>query len=223
MGQVGLVAGVCAGVLLALTGCSSDDASGDGTPSTGASTAASDPTSGGSTTGESSPQDTTAPGTELDLGDAATVAWRPASDPEGALELTVEAVRQGRMADFDGLVASGAVEGARPYYVEVRVTNAGDTDLGGLDVPLYLLDTSDTLGPPWAFAEPFRPCRSRPLPKSFGPGDSAGMCLVFLARAGSTYAAMAFQPTPDQEPVTWTGEATRAGRDRSDGPSRRRR
>jgi len=57
-------------------------------------------------------------------------------------------------------------------------------------------------------------------------GGSAAVwatCLVFFARADAAYDAVAFAPAPDQEPVTWTGEVTRAGRDRSDRPSRRRR
>lgn len=218
MGRVGLVAWVCtAGLVLA--GCSSDGAPGDGASGAGAS-ASTDTSPSGSTSDESAehPQGTTEPGSELDLGDTATVAWRPASDLDGVLELSVDTVRAADTADFDGLVAPGAVEGARPYYVDVTVANAGDTDLGGLDVPLYLHDTSDSLGPPWAFTEPFRPCRSRPLPASFAPGDTHRTCLVFFARAGSTYDAMVFQPTPDREAITWTGEAATPRQDRRDRP-----
>jgi hypothetical protein len=213
MRRLGLVAWVCTGALVALGACSSDDAmSGEGTPDAGASTPAGEPT----------PTDvaTTEPGTVLALGDDARVVWRPSADLEGVLELRVDAVREAATTDFDGLVASGTVAGAQPYYVDVTVANVGDTDLGGLDVPLYLLDTSDTLGPPWGFEEPFGPCRSRTLPTAFAPGESRGKCLVFFARAGSTYDAIAFQPAPDAEPITWTGEPEPADRER---PSRRRR
>ena len=209
MRRVGLVAWVCAGVLVGLTACSSDDSSGDGT------------TSASSTGDPSTDVETTEPGSVLELGDLATVVWRPAAEVEGVLDLRVDSVRQADTRDFDGLVAPGAVEGARPYYVDVTVTNAGETDLGGVDVPLYLLDTSDTLGPPWGFEEPFAPCRSRPLPAAFAPGRTARKCLVFFARAGSTYDAMAFQPTPDQAAITWTGEATRVERGKGERPSRR--
>ena len=207
MRHLGLVVWVCAGVLVALPACSADETSGDGTARAGASTPPADQSA--------TDVATTEPGAVLDLGDDATVVWRPSADLEGVLDLRVHAVREASMADFDGLVASGAVEGARPYYVDVTVANVGDTDLGGLRVPLYLLDTSDTLGPSWGFEEPFAPCRSRPLPTAFAPGDSTGKCLVYFARAGSTYDAMAFQPVPDVEAITWTGEPER--------PSRRRR
>lgn len=213
MRRLGLVAWACAGALVALGACSSDDGtSGDRTPGAGASTPAGDPTAADVATTE--------PGTVLALGDDATVVWRPSVDLEGVLELRVDAVREAATADFDGLVASGTVAGAQPYYVDVTVANVGDTDLGGLDVPLYLLDTSDTLGPPWGFEEPFDPCRSGPLPAAFAPGETTTACLVFFARAGSTYDAMAFQPVPDVGAITWTGEPEPAARER---PSRRRR
>lgn len=196
-------------------GCSSGGAPADEPPT---------PASASSSTTEDAASDvaTTEPGSELDLGDEATVAWRPAPDLEGVLDLSVDRVRAARMRDFAGLVASGSsVEGARPYYVDVRVTNAGESDLGGLAVPLYLRDTSESLGPPWGFEEPFRPCRSRPLPASFAPGQSVERCLVFFARAGAAYDAMAFQPTPDVEPITWDGDVTDAVGERRDRPSRR--
>lgn len=216
MGWSGLVAWACTVVLMAATGGCSSDA--DPAPDAGAGPTTAAPTGA---VPEAADAPTTAPGSELDLGETATVAWRPAPDLEGVLELGVEQVREADPSDFDGLVASGAVAGAQPYYVEVTVANAGDTDLGGLDVPLYLLDSSESLGPPWAFAEPFRPCRSRPLPGSFAPGDTTTKCLVFFARADATYDAMAFQPTPDHEAITWTGAATEAARDRDRRPSRR--
>jgi hypothetical protein len=219
MRRVGLVAWVCTAGLVALgAGCSADG-SGDGSPDPAASTAAgSDPSEVDDAAAEG--ERTTAPGSVLDLGGTATVAWRPSAALEGVLEMSVERVRAGRPRDFTGLVASGTVEGARPYYVDVTLTNAGDSDLGGLDVALYLRDSSGTLGPPWGFTEPFAPCRSRPLPGSFAPGRTVATCLVFFARAGATYDAVAYQPRPDQEAITWTGDVTEPDRDR---PSRRRR
>jgi hypothetical protein len=210
---------VCASVLVgagALGGCSADGAGEASTaPASGPPSAAS--------TGGSSPSDvdTTEPGTELGLGDEAVLGWRPAPGLDGVLRLSVDRVRTAPMRDFEGLVATGAVEGARPYYVDVTVANAGESDLGGLGVPLYLRDTSDTLGPPWGFEEPFAPCRSRPLPRTFAPGDSTRTCLVFFARAGAAYDAIAFQPAPDREAITWTGEVTAPRADRGERPSRR--
>lgn len=198
---MGVLAGLVA--LVGTTSCSSDG----GEPSAGG--AASPPAE---TTGPSTGTDvvTTAPGSVLELGDTATVAWRPSTEVEGLLGLSVDAVREADPRDFDGLAAAGAGEDTRPYYVDVTVGNVGDTDLGGLAVPLYLHDTSDALGPPWGFEEPFGPCRSRPLPEAFAPGDSMRTCLVYLARAGAAYDEMALVTTPDQEPITWSGDPRQA-------------
>ena len=219
MRRVGLVAWVCTAGLVA-TGCAAGGPGGDSSAAEPPSAASGSSATGDPPSPSSSGEGTTAPGSVLDLGETATVAWRPSAELEGLLEMSVDRVRQGRTRDFAGLVASGSVEGARPYYVDVTLTNAGDSDLGGLEVPLYLRDTSDTLGPPWGFEEPFTPCRSRPLPASFAPGRTVARCLVFFARAGATYDAVAYQPSPDQEAITWAGEVAKPDRDR---PSRRRR
>ena len=195
-----------AAVVLAVPACSSPEPAAEPEPSAPPATLAT--------------TDGTEPGTELGFGDSAVLAWQPTQDLAGELELTVEAVAEQRQSVFDGWTRDDAMVASRPYFVTVTLANVGDTDLGGLDVPLYLLDTSDTLGPPWSFEEPFAPCRSRPLPAAFAPGDSTRTCLVYFARAGSTYDAMAFQPVPDVEAITWTGEPERVDRER---PSRRRR
>lgn len=226
MRRVALVAWVCSGVLVGLSACSSDG-SGDGTATGDASTSPHDAEATSTEPAGTEPAgtgpDTTEPGTSLAFGDVATVEWHPSTELAGVLELSVDAVREGDMDDFEGLVASGTVEGARPYYVDVTVSNAGDTDLGNRDVPLYLLDTSQALGPPWGFEEPFRPCRSRPLPEGFGAGDVAHTCLVFFARAGARFDAMAFQPSPDDAAITWDGRPSEPRQDRRGRPSRRRR
>src|SRR5687768_6014974 len=96
---VAVLAGLVA--LVGATSCSSD---GD-TPSAGG--AASPPAE---TTGSSSGTDavTTEPGSVLELGDTATVAWRPSAEVEGLLGLSVDAVREADPRDFTGLVAAGA-------------------------------------------------------------------------------------------------------------------
>lgn len=148
----------------------------------------------------------TAPGTDLELGRPATVAV-PLDDREvGVLRLRVDEVAEVTAQEFRGWLGPQALDESRPYFVQVRVTNAGDTQLGGHDVPLYLLDDNGTLGPPWAFDGRFRPCQSGPLPRRFAPGDRASTCLVYLAPMKATVESLAFVPTGDAEPITWTGK-----------------
>jgi hypothetical protein len=146
--------------------------------------------------------------TQLAFGDAESVTWEPTGDLAGKLSISVETVREGDLADFDGLVGSGITADNQPFYVEAVIANEGDADLGGLDVPLYLQDSHGILSPPWGFAEPFEPCDSGPLPEPFGPGEEAELCLVFLGSPGASFESVTFQPTLDAAAVTWTGDLT---------------
>lgn len=148
----------------------------------------------------------TAEPTDLAFGRAQTVAWTPTPDLAGELSISVDSVREGDFADFDGLVGSGISRDNQPFYVDAELANEGEEDLGGLDVPLYLVDSNGTLSPPWGFAEPFRPCSSGPLPESFEAGDDARMCLVFFGSPGATFESITFQPTLETPAVRWSGE-----------------
>ena len=86
------------------------------------------------------------------------------------------------------------------------MANAGESDLGGQDVPLYLRDTAGTLGAPWTLGGDFTACQSGPLPVPFEPGDEAGMCLVYLVPDGGRVRDLVFQPTEGYDPISWIGE-----------------
>ncbi len=176
----------------ALTACASDDPE----PETTATPSASEPTT------------QTATPTQLSFGDAESVTWSPTADVTGGLSIQVDQVREGDFADFDGLAGSGITEANQPFYVDAVIANEADADLGGLDVPLYLLDSNGTLSPPWGFATPFKPCDSGPLPEPFGAGEEAEMCLVFFGSPDATFESVTFQPSLDTAAVTWTGDLT---------------
>ena len=176
----------------ALTACGADGSGPEPAPTSSASV---------TSTEEAAP-------TELSFGDAQSVTWEPTGDLVAELSISVDKVREGDFADFDGLAGSGITPDNQPFYVDAVIANEGDADLGGLDVPLYLADSKGILSPPWGFAEPFEPCDSGPLPKPFGAGEQAELCLVFLGSPGATFESVTFQPTLDTAAVTWTGELT---------------
>ena len=148
----------------------------------------------------------TDPGTDLDCGDPATLGWQPAQDLIGVLDLTVDSVTEQRQSVFDGWVRDDVMAASRPYFVTVSLTNAGDTDLAGEDVPLYLRDDNGTLGAPWTLGGDFTACQSGPLPTPFGPGTETEMCLVYLVPDGARIRDLVFEPTEGYDPITWSGE-----------------
>jgi uncharacterized membrane protein YgcG len=150
----------------------------------------------------------TPPGTELEYGDEAEVAWQPREGTVGALKIKVIGVEERSLDEFSAFEMNRAVSRSRPYFVTVRAENVGETELGGVGIPLYLLDSRDTLVERSVFGSEFAPCPSEELPRRFGEGDVTRTCLVFLAPRGSEAEAVSFRPTEEFDPITWTGEIT---------------
>jgi len=150
----------------------------------------------------------TDPGTALDLGETATLVWQPTTTLTGVLDLSVDAVAEQSQSVFDGWVRDDVMAASRPYFVTVSLTNAGESDLGGLDVPLYLRDDTGALGAPWTLGGDFTDCQSGPMPTPFEPGDEIEMCLLYLAPDGARIEDMVFEPTEGYDPISWTGKVT---------------
>jgi hypothetical protein len=147
----------------------------------------------------------TALGTDLDVGQTAKVAWQPKKSMVGVVSITVTRLRQGSIKDFAGFTLDDRTKISTPYYVDAKVKNLGKTDLGGLAVPLYMVDGKDTLVQASSFQSSFRPCAAKPFPKSFGPGKSATVCLVYVAANHGQLKAVSFRPTQEYLPIQWTG------------------
>ncbi|MDQ1660408.1 MAG: hypothetical protein QOJ68_388 [Blastococcus sp.] len=199
--------------LLGLTACSgsSSSPSEPATQSSGAGPTTSAPDSTTAAAGPTPylpvPKGTvlTDPGSELELGESAVVAWHPRKGEVGVLKVTV---RRFVHADIKALAdwqLDTAGRASSLYYVTVAVSNAGDTELGGRTIPLYLLDGRNTLVEPNAFKSTFAPCPSEPLPASFGPGDKARACLVYLVPQHGTLVNATFRPFEHFNPITWVG------------------
>lgn len=145
-------------------------------------------------------------GTQLALGDRAYVAYRPTQKIVGALSVTVTKVESTSFAQtFGGLELSDQVRTTAPYFVRARITNVGESDLGGRRVPLYVVDGQNTLVEASSFVAPFKACPSTPFPRTFGPGDSVSTCLVYLVPRKGDVEAVSFRPTQDFDPITWSG------------------
>ncbi len=151
-----LAAGLAA--VLLLSGCSDD---GDN-PESGDN----GETTGGTPETEESPYlegvpegiELTAQGSELAVGDSATVAYEPRQDEVGALEITVTELVDADFKQFVGWRITPETKQNSPYFVHAKVTNVGDTDLGGQEVPLYAVDGDNKLIEASTFQSTFKPC-----------------------------------------------------------------
>jgi hypothetical protein len=151
----------------------------------------------------------TAPGSQLAVGDHAVVAYKPRQDQVGALDIRVTALEKTTIKDFSAWQLNDAQKQSNPYYVRTLIKNVGDTDLGGREVPLYVVNDQNVLLEPTPFASSFEPCPSTPFPQKFGPGDSVRACLVYLAPDHGDLVSVSFRPEETFNPITWTGDVVK--------------
>ncbi|CAB4706979.1 MAG: hypothetical protein F2667_06505 [Actinobacteria bacterium] len=152
----------------------------------------------------------TGQGAALGIGDPAVVAWQPKQSLVGVLDITVDRVELTTFKkSFQGWKLDEQAKASTPYFVHATIENVGDTDLSGQQVPLYIVDGTNTLIEASSFVSTFEPCPSKPLPEGFEPGESADVCLVYLAPDAGTLEAVSFRPTEDFNPITWTGDISK--------------
>jgi hypothetical protein len=203
----------------ALAGCTAGDGS---RPGDAASGGTSSPTGGGPTPGNTPPPYLpvpdgvvlTDPGSELGLGEQATVAWRLEKQPDkGKVAVLKLKVRSLVRADIKALKDWDLTSGERAsalYYVSVTASNVGQHDLGGRRVPLYVLDGDGALVESSEFKTMFRPCPSPALSDRFDSGATTTVCLLFLVPRHGELKAVTFRPTTEFNPISWVGRLTRA-------------
>jgi hypothetical protein len=203
------VALVAATALLAA--CSDDEKSPDAGASAGATSASGSTAAATDTPSSSLPVpdgvELTTEGSQLKVGDTATVAYELRQGVVGVLDLKVTRLEQTSFKkSFAGWDLDEQQKKSNPYFVRATITNRGETDLGGKPVPLYIVDGNNTLVEATTFASSFTPCQPGTFPKKFKPGHKMKACLVFLSPKHGELTAVSFRPTQEFDPITWTGE-----------------
>lgn len=150
----------------------------------------------------------TEPGTALELGDPAVVAWKPRQDKTAVLRATVDRIERTSFEEsFQGWQIDDEMATRTPYFVHVSVRNVIDDNLGTLAVPFYASDDA-TLVEATRFEGEFEPCTGGVLPKKFKAKAKAELCLVYLLQPGTELSGVAFQPA-DEDAIVWTGKIAR--------------
>ncbi|MEO9325452.1 hypothetical protein ABFT23_18310 [Nocardioides sp. C4-1] len=222
------VAAAVTGLLLAACGGGSDDGPDgpDGAPGSGSTSAPSPTASGTPTASESATAAATGddylpvpdgrvldpPGTALRFGEPALVAWKPRQDVVGVVGVQVDRVRQTTpQRSLKKFTLDARARASTVYFVSTVVGNGGDTDLGGRQLPIYVVDSQDRLVAPTGVDSGFEACPGSTLSAVFAPGDRARSCLIFLVAPGATLTQVMFRPPEGVVPITWTGDVTVLG------------
>jgi hypothetical protein len=212
-----LVGTLAAALLGGLVGCGgSDDEPGDPTPSPSSTSAPGTPSAsaGASTSGDPAAylpapegRALTAPGTELEFGDSALAAWIPRQGVVGVVGVRVDRVQRTTVTrSLAGFSLDAAAKASTPYFVSMLVGNGGTTDLGGRQLPVYVVDTEGRVIPPTGVDQDFEACPGSLLPADFAPDDRTRSCLIFLVPSGARLASVTFRPPEGVDPITWTGK-----------------
>lgn len=149
----------------------------------------------------------TEPGTALSLGQAGVVAFERRQDEVGVLSVVVERIERTSFTEsFKGWNVAPATAARTPYFVRVSVTNAGETDLGGmrLDNVLWADDGSTREAPNYYSAQQ-QPLCNGALPAAFPTGTTARLCQVYYLAPGRTFEHVSFLPFGGLDAITWSG------------------
>jgi hypothetical protein len=162
----------------------------------------------------------TPPGTQLALGQDATVGWVPEGGGEGAhaglkLQVNVLSIVKASMSDFKDVDLTGAQKSDTPYYVKVQIKALGTTPPGKDDDPAIALGAIDDRGQQQesvTFFGTFQPCNDSTPPKPFVGGKSYSSCLVYLMPGGGSIQKVQWADGPSgsdgltpyfDKPVVW--------------------
>lgn len=164
-------------------------------------------------------------GSELKLGESATVPHLVPNGPQVPIELTVTAIEEGSMDDLAGFDIPADLRNARPVYVRYEYTNRSDEDLANQQIGAFVAidDRDQTHSPALAMnsaTTDFTQCRAD-VPRQLGPGESAEGCVMFMLHEDGAIEAAAYQGSYRHEtgkdtqadypiyydPIRWTADA----------------
>lgn len=142
-------------------------------------------------------QDFTAAGTELRIGDSATVPHLVVDGPQVPIELTITAIEEGSLDDLANFQIPEQLRDTRPYYVRYSYTNLSDEDLGHNRIGSFVgtddrgtdFMPSAAIGAP---NNPFEKCLNRP-PVELTRDQSAEGCLLFMIHKDGSLTSVAYQ------------------------------
>ena len=145
----------------------------------------------------------TAGGTNLNEGEPASVIYQVADKTRSVITVSVTAVTKGNIKDFKFFSLDDAAKLSTPFYVTATVRNVGPAGLGAAPIPLYAHDSNNTITLPNELVGTFAPCPRGTLPKSFLPGATAEVCLVYLVPKGTALVSVDLQTADQKDPITW--------------------
>jgi hypothetical protein len=165
----------------------------------------------------------TPPGTQLEPGQSATVAWVPPGSFEPAksqtgieLAVTVESIEEGSKSDLTNIELEPSDQHAVPFYVHLKIEAPTGQAPPAEEDPAYsfeAIDDREQEQPSVTFLGSFSPCEDTQMPKGFDNGASYETCLTYLINGGGSIQKVQWNSGPAkanevtayyEEPIVWT-------------------
>jgi hypothetical protein len=166
----------------------------------------------------------TPPGAHLSLGQKALVGWVPPGTSDGPgdhkgyrLQVTVESIEKGTIADFKNVNLKASEKSSTPYHVKVRIKALAKTAPSGVTDPDVTFDAIDDRGQKQAgitFLGTFSRCDDKLPPKPFADGKTYETCLAYLMPGGGSIQKVQWNNGPFkgdgvspyfEKPIEWSG------------------
>ncbi|OUZ11365.1 hypothetical protein BHE97_05895 [Aeromicrobium sp. PE09-221] len=143
-------------------------------------------------------------GTELDLGESATVAYPEDAEDATALTVAVTAVDTGDIADFSLFSLTEEDAASSPRYVRVTVVNEGPGTPGTTSLPIFVHTDDRTLLTANSIVGSFEPCPPTAIPADLEVGEQIEQCLVYLVAPDQQVESIDLQITDAASAIRWT-------------------
>lgn len=152
----------------------------------------------------------TAPGTELKIGDTATVSYENYDGVTGLITLTVTSIDKGTEADLAPLNLGDKAAGMTPYYVRATITSADDAAAGlkylSIDGDFDGLLKDGSKATPLTVIGSWAACESDTGPGEFTKGTSFDICAPALASGNAEVVGAQYRPSDGEyydKPIVW--------------------
>ncbi|TXN06660.1 hypothetical protein FV222_04910 [Methylobacterium sp. WL103] len=134
-------------------------------------------------------------GSELQIGETATVPHLVPKGPEVPIELRITAIEEGSANDLKGFEIPVNLKNARPIYVRYEYKNLSDADLSAQSIGAFVaIDDRDQAHAPVSTLSggTFTTCAT-PTAKALTQGKTGQGCLLFMIHANGRLKAAAYK------------------------------
>ena len=143
------------------------------------------------------------PGTDVEVGDAATAVYVAGRSASSVVTVKVTDIRRGSQQDFSGYQLDPRAAKSVPWYVDAVMANVGEGRLGTSPVPLFGYDSNSTYFPAAQVDGGFRPCRPPDTRGNLAPDDSVRGCLVYFVPRDVDLVSVQLRGDDEVEPISW--------------------